>query len=99
MMFSSFIVVYATYYGMLICKYVVISIIHHPGYVAPEILFNRPYNESCDFWSIGVILYILLCGFPPFYGPEAKQYDMIMRGRYSFPARYWETGAWMMDDG
>eukprot|EP01083_Nonionella_stella_P091659 256324_1 len=61
-----------------------------PGYVAPEILKNEPYDKQVDMWSIGVILYILLCGFPPFYDENAAGlYSQIKRGDYDFPDPYW----------
>lgn len=61
-----------------------------PGYVAPEVLKHQAYDEKCDLWSLGVILYILLCGFPPFHSDNtAELYRQIKRGDYSFPDPYW----------
>jgi len=61
-----------------------------PGYVAPEILQARGYDKEVDMWSIGVITYILLCGFPPFYNEKLQLlFEQIMRADYDFPADYW----------
>jgi serine/threonine protein kinase len=63
-----------------------------PGYVAPEILEGTPYDQRADMWSVGVILYILLGGYPPFI--ENTQRDLfrkIRRGEYEFHEEYWGT--------
>jgi len=62
-----------------------------PGYVAPEVLLHENYSSQVDLWSIGVIVYILLCGFPPFYGDNDNQmFRKIKAGQYKFLAPYWD---------
>ena len=49
------------------------------------------YDEKVDVWSIGVIMYILLCGFPPFYAPNNQQlFEKIQKGEFQFLAPYWD---------
>ncbi|KAJ7331750.1 hypothetical protein JRQ81_013930 [Phrynocephalus forsythii] len=62
-----------------------------PGYVAPEVLEQKPYSKAVDCWSIGVITYILLCGYPPFYEEtESKLFEKIKEGYYEFESPFWD---------
>jgi len=62
-----------------------------PGYIAPEVLHMRGYDAKCDIWSFGVIVYILLCGFPPFYADnDAQLFEKIKRGDFQFLKPYWD---------
>jgi len=60
-----------------------------PTFVAPEVIGCRGYGFECDMWSLGVILYILLCGYPPFYQDPPEVYKKIVRCEYDFPEEDW----------
>ncbi|XP_014811025.1 PREDICTED: calcium/calmodulin-dependent protein kinase type IV-like [Calidris pugnax] len=63
-----------------------------PGYCAPEILHGCPYGPEVDMWSVGVITYILLCGFEPFFDPRGDQYmySRILTCDYEFVSPWWD---------
>lgn len=62
-----------------------------PWYVAPEILENKAYGTEVDMWSLGVIIYIILGGFPPFHdNNQAKLFRKIRSGHYAFTAPYFD---------
>ena len=63
-----------------------------PGYVAPEILEQKPYQYECDYWSIGVVLFILLSGCPPFFDEDNfALFEKIKKVDYNFDAPTWEN--------
>jgi serine/threonine protein kinase len=71
------------------------------SFTAPEVLETLDtgdgYTQEVDLWGVGVILYILLCGFPPFYGDDDDEiYDKICEGYFEYPSPYWDN---ISDDG
>ena len=60
-----------------------------PYYIAPEVI-KEVYDEKCDIWSIGVIFYVLLCGYPPFNGDtDVEIMQNVQRGKFCFPEEEW----------
>ena len=63
-------------------------------YIAPEVLKGRGYGPEVDLWSVGVIVYIVLCGFPPFYaedGDTGLMHQRILAGNFAFPSPHWDS--------
>ncbi|VDP31379.1 unnamed protein product [Schistosoma margrebowiei] len=63
-----------------------------PGYLSPEVLRKEPYGKAVDVWACGVILYILLVGYPPFWDEDQNRlYSQIKSGAYDYPSPEWDT--------
>jgi calcium/calmodulin-dependent protein kinase I len=63
-----------------------------PGYVAPEVLMQMPYGKECDYWSIGVVAFILLSGTPPFYEEDNfALFEQIKACKYDFEVETWQS--------
>ena len=65
-------------------------IVENPSYIAPEILTGKPYDERCDYWSLGVILFLLLSGTLPFdHEDTVELVKIIKKGKYNKRAESW----------
>lgn len=57
-----------------------------PDYIAPEVVSTKPYNKSVDWWSFGILIYEMICGYTPFYDSNTmKTYENILNAELKFP--------------
>ncbi|CDQ75897.1 unnamed protein product [Oncorhynchus mykiss] len=77
---------------VLVCVVVCVGFAGTPGYLSPEVLRKEAYGKPVDIWACGVILYILLVGYPPFWDEDQhKLYQQIKAGAYDFPSPEWDS--------
>ncbi|KAJ8247556.1 hypothetical protein GJAV_G00247690 [Gymnothorax javanicus] len=74
------------------CKAMMQATCGTPIYMAPEVIDGHEYSQQCDMWSIGVIMYTLLCGEPPFLSrSEDRLFDIIRKGELNFIGLVWDS--------
>eukprot|EP01097_Dermamoeba_algensis_P001622 TRINITY_DN1609_c0_g1_i1.p1 TRINITY_DN1609_c0_g1~~TRINITY_DN1609_c0_g1_i1.p1 ORF type:complete len:427 (+),score=92.58 TRINITY_DN1609_c0_g1_i1:43-1323(+) len=62
-----------------------------PYYVAPEVVLGQQYDSAVDMWATGVITYIVLCGYPPFFGKSDNVvFEKILSCKYTYPPKEWD---------
>jgi serine/threonine protein kinase len=72
-------------FGKVIKTYT-LTVCGTPDYLAPEVLLNKGHSTSVDFWTLGIFIYEMLVGYPPFIGQDTMgTYQKILTGKYSFP--------------
>lgn len=60
-----------------------------PDYLAPEIISLKPYNKAADWWSLGILIFEMLAGYPPFYSENPmKLYENILEGKVNYPSYF-----------
>jgi serine/threonine protein kinase len=61
------------------------------AYVSPDVMLNQGYTSQCDMWSLGVVVFMLASGYPPFHGEQARMVEKIKQGKVD-----WLEGAGRM---
>ena len=63
-----------------------------PGYVAPEILKEEKYGKACDYWSVGIVVFVLLSGTSPFYEEDNfLLFESIKKCKWDFESDTWDS--------
>ncbi|EJK58963.1 hypothetical protein THAOC_20874 [Thalassiosira oceanica] len=66
------------------------TVVGNCTFIAPEVL-RRHYDQRCDYWSLGVVAYVMMCGYPPFVGDTNEEVcEAVLKGRFRFDPKHWD---------